>query len=213
MKQKLAFTLTAILILNIGPLIFDASLIFHFKTILLSISAAVLWLSQPSFSKEEMQSDQNSDKYSILIILICSSLSVFLSVTEWAYLTIDKSDLNIVSFIGMAMLLIGIILRVWSINILGRHFTATVKVIDQHELIKTGPYKIVRHPSYLGALIAITGCPLFLNNFYTVFFCFFAMMIAYYFRINVEEKTLTLKFGLRYKQYQQNTYRLIPFIW
>lgn len=213
MKQKLVFTLIAILILNFGPLIFKASLIFHFKTILLSISAAVLWLSQPSFSKEEMQSDQNSDKYSILIILICSSLSVFLSVTEWAYLTTNKSELNVVSFIGMVMLLIGIVLRVWSINILGRHFTATVKVIDKHELIKTGPYKIVRHPSYLGALIAITGCPLFLNNFYTIFFCFFAMMIAYYFRINVEEKTLTLKFGPGYKQYQQNTYRLIPFIW
>ena len=76
------------------------------------------------------------------------------------------------SFIGAGMLLTGIVLRVWSINILGRHFTATVKVIDKHELIKIGPYKIVRHPSYLGALISITGCPLFLNNFYTCFFCF-----------------------------------------
>ena len=121
--------------------------------------------------------------------------------------------MNVMSFIGAGMLLTGIVLRVWSINILGRHFTATVKVIDKHELIKIGPYKIVRHPSYLGALISITGCPLFLNNFYTCFFCFFAMMIAYYFRINVEENTLALKFGSDYKQYQENTYRLIPFIW
>lgn len=213
MKKKLVFTFFAILLLNIGPLLFNASLILHYKTILLCVSAATLWLSQPAFDKNEVQSDQTSDKFSILIILLCSSLSVFLSELEWGYCTENKNEINFFTCLGLAMLLTGIILRVWAIQILGKHFTATVKVIDKHELIRSGPYKIVRHPSYLGALIAITGCPLFLNNFYSVFFCFFAMMVAYYFRINVEEKALTYRFGSEYEQYRKNTYRLFPFIW
>jgi protein-S-isoprenylcysteine O-methyltransferase Ste14 len=96
---------------------------------------------------------------------------------------------------------------------LGKNFTATVKITKEHELIKTGPYKVIRHPSYLGALIAIIGCPVFLNNTYTIFISCIAMMIAYYFRINVEEKTLSNHFGEFYEDYKKTTYRLLPLIW
>jgi protein-S-isoprenylcysteine O-methyltransferase Ste14 len=207
------FTLCAILVLNIFPLLLKPALILNFKTFILLISAAVLWLSQPGFSKQDMNSDKQSDKLSILLILIASSISVFSSVIEWAYFTPDKSQINSVTVIGFIFLLIGICFRVWSINVLGKNFTATVKITREHELIKTGPYKLIRHPSYLGAFVAIIGCPVFLNNTYTIFISCIAMTIAYYFRINVEEKTLSNHFGKYYEDYKKDTYRLLPLIW
>lgn len=213
MRKKLLFTLCAILVLNIFPLLLKPALILNFKTFILLISAAVLWLSQPGFSKQDMNSDKQSDKLSILLILIASSISVFSSVVEWAYLTPDKSQINSVTVIGFIFLLIGICFRVWSINVLGKNFTATVKITREHELIKTGPYKLIRHPSYLGAFVAIIGCPVFLNNTYTIFISCIAMIIAYYFRINVEEKTLSNHFGKYYEDYKKDTYRLLPLIW
>lgn len=213
MRKKLLFTLCAILVLNIFPLLLKPALILNFKTFILLISAAVLWLSQPGFSKQDMNSDKQSDKLSILLILIASSISVFSSVIEWAYFTPDKSQINSVTVIGFIFLLIGICFRVWSINVLGKNFTATVKITREHELIKTGPYKLIRHPSYLGAFVAIIGCPVFLNNTYTIFISCIAMTIAYYFRINVEEKTLSNHFGKYYEDYKKDTYRLLPLIW
>ena len=213
MRKKILFTLCAILVLNIFPLLLKPALILNFKTFILLISAAVLWLSQPGFSKQDMNSDKQSDKLSILLILIASSISVFSSVIEWAYFTPDKSQINSVTVIGFIFLLIGICFRVWSINVLGKNFTATVKITREHELIKTGPYKLIRHPSYLGAFVAIIGCPVFLNNTYTIFISCIAMIIAYYFRINVEEKTLSNHFGKYYEDYKKDTYRLLPLIW
>ena len=213
MRKKILFTLCAILVLNIFPLLLKPALILNFKTFILLISAAVLWLSQPGFSKQDMNSDKQSDKLSILLILIASSISVFSSVIEWAYFTPDKSQINSVTVIGFIFLLIGICFRVWSINVLGKNFTATVKITREHELIKTGPYKLIRHPSYLGAFVAIIGCPVFLNNTYTIFISCIAMIIAYYFRINLEEKTLSNHFGKYYEDYKKDTYRLLPLIW
>ena len=213
MRKKILFTLCAILVLNIFPLLLKPALILDFKTFILLISAAVLWLSQPGFSKQDMHSNKQSDKLSILLILIASSVSVFSSVIEWAYFTPDKSQINSVTVIGFIFLLIGICFRVWSINVLGKNFTATVKITREHELIKTGPYKLIRHPSYLGAFVAIIGCPVFLNNTYTIFISCIAMIIAYYFRINVEEKTLSNHFGKYYEDYKKDTYRLLPLIW
>ena len=213
MKRKIIFTFFAVIILNIVPLLLKPELIIHFKTVILSVSAITLWLSQPAFSTTDMNMNKESDKLSLLFILLASCISVFSSEIEWAYFTKNKSEINFITTIGFIFLLSGIILRVWSINILGKHFTATVKVTKEHELIKSGPYHYIRHPSYLGALIAITGCPLFLNNSVTVVVCFTVMMLAYYFRIMFEEKALSSHFGQFYEDYKKNTYRLLPLIW
>jgi protein-S-isoprenylcysteine O-methyltransferase Ste14 len=213
MRKKLLFTFFAILILNISPLLLKPDLIINFKTFILLISASVLWLSQPRFSKNDMSSNKQSDKLSILFILIASSVSVCSSVIEWAYFTKNKSQINSVTVIGFILLLVGICFRVWSINILGKNFTATVKITREHELIKTGPYKFIRHPSYLGAFVAIIGCPIFLNNTYTIFISCIAMIAAYYYRISVEEETLSDHFGKFYEDYKKTTYRLLPLIW
>jgi protein-S-isoprenylcysteine O-methyltransferase Ste14 len=213
MRKKLIFTFFAVLVLNILPLLPKPELILNFKTLILLISASVLWLSQPGFSKRDINTNKQSDKLSILLILIASSVSVFSSVVEWAYFTKDQSNVDSITIIGLILLVIGICFRVWSINVLGKNFTATVKITEEHELIKTGPYKIIRHPSYLGAFIAIIGCPVFLNDTYTIFISCIAMVIAYYFRITVEEKTLSNHFGKYYEDYKKNTYRLVPLIW
>jgi len=213
MRKKIIFTFFTVLLLNISPLLLKPELILNFKTLILLVSASVLWLSQPGFSKRDMNSNKQSDKLSILIILIASSVSVLSSVVEWAYFTTDQSQVNSLTIIGFILLMIGICFRVWSINVLGKNFTATVKITKEHELIKNGPYKFIRHPSYLGAFIAIIGCPVFLNDTYTIFISSIAMIIAYYFRITVEEKTLSNHFGKFYEDYKKDTYRLVPLIW
>lgn len=210
---KIIFTIVAILLLNLLPLVGEPSLMLHFKTIFLVVAAASLWLSQPAFSSRDTKENKTSDRFSILVILIMSSSSVVFSVIEWAYFSNNHAALNPIVYLGAVLLIAGICIRIYSIQTLGKHFTATAKINNDHELITSGPYKFVRHPSYLGAFLAILGMPLFLNDQWAILFVIIAMSVAYYIRINVEEKMLSSYFGDRYIQYKSYTKRIIPFIW
>jgi protein-S-isoprenylcysteine O-methyltransferase Ste14 len=61
------------------------------------------------------------------------------------------------SWLGLIMLAVGIAIAVWARNYLGRNWSGTVTVKQDHELIRTGPYRLVRHPIYSGLLLAILG--------------------------------------------------------
>jgi protein-S-isoprenylcysteine O-methyltransferase Ste14 len=211
--NKILFTLVAILLLNFAPLAARPELILHYKSLLLAFAAACLWLSQPAFSTMEAKRDQQSDRSSIIVILIMSSLSVVAAVSEWAYANNAIQSSLAATVAGLFLLAGGIGIRVWAIQTLGKHFTATVTLTNDHQLVRSGPYRWVRHPSYLGAFMALVGCPLFLNAYWAVLVAFIAMSIAYYLRIGVEEKLLSAYFGEQYRLYQQNTKRIIPFIW
>lgn len=211
--NKLLFTIAAILLLNIAPLAGKPELILHYKSIILIIAAACLWLSQPAFSTQEAKRDKNSDRLSIIVILLMSSLSVVASVVEWAYSNNAVESSIPMTIIGALLLVLGIAVRVWAIRTLGKHFTATVTLTDDHQLVRTGPYRFVRHPSYLGAFMAIMGCPIFLNAWWATGIAIAAMTIAYYLRIGVEEKMLSSYFGDKYLEYSKQTKRIIPFIW
>ena len=210
--NKVLFTLIAIIVLNLVPLLGKPELLMHYKTIILVIAAASLWLSQPGFSSRDAKAHAESDKKSILIILIMSSLSVLVSVMEWAYTTNTETSSFWLSLIGLIMLTAGIGIRIWAIKTLGKNFTATATLTANHQFISSGPYQIVRHPSYLGAFLAIVGCPVFLNAFWATLFSFIFMTFAYVIRITVEEKMLSSYFGESYEKYKLQTKIFIPFI-
>jgi protein-S-isoprenylcysteine O-methyltransferase Ste14 len=88
-----------------------------------------------------------------------------------------------------------------------------VMVEHDQKIIKTGLYRLVRHPSYLGAYTAIIGCSLLLHTTIGLFTSAFIMMVAYLYRIHVEEQTLVDELGADYRQYQEKTARLIPFLY
>lgn len=63
-------------------------------------------------------------------------------------------------YIGLIMLISGILLREWSIWVLGKYFTVRVQVSDNAKLVTEGPYKYLRHPAYTGGFLTFTGIPL-----------------------------------------------------
>jgi protein-S-isoprenylcysteine O-methyltransferase Ste14 len=54
-------------------------------------------------------------------------------------------------------MLAGIALRQWSIRVLGRFFSTTVQVTSDQRIVTNGPYSVVRHPAYSGALLTLLG--------------------------------------------------------
>jgi protein-S-isoprenylcysteine O-methyltransferase Ste14 len=88
-----------------------------------------------------------------------------------------------------------------------------VTKIDNHELIETGLYKIIRHPGYLGQLIIFLGISTSLSNWLSVLLMIVPVLLGYLNRIIVEEKFMIEQMGQKYIDYQKRTKRLIPMIY
>ncbi|MFT4152469.1 methyltransferase family protein [Parafilimonas sp.] len=210
--KKILTAVINIIIIIIMPLLFKPQLIFHYKIIIIEIVVFALWLTQPEFSMQETKQEKEGDKFSVLLILIMSIVSVVVPVIDWAYFKNELNHFYISCWIGVVFIILGIWIRVWAIMQLGNFFTPTVQIKEGHDLIILGPYAIVRHPSYLGAFLCITSGALILDSFVGYLIACIAMGIAYYFRIKVEEQKLIAYFGESYITYKKRTKAIIPFI-
>jgi protein-S-isoprenylcysteine O-methyltransferase Ste14 len=105
----------------------------------------------------------------------------------------------------------GMVLRWYSIAILGRAFTVTVATYSGQRLVERGPYRLVRHPSYTGSLVTILGVLVACANPLALVGLVPAL-IGYAYRIRVEEEVLSRELGEAYRAYMRRTTRLIPFL-
>jgi protein-S-isoprenylcysteine O-methyltransferase Ste14 len=112
--------------------------------------------------------------------------------------------------LGLSFLIIGILIRGNAIRTLGKYFTGTVLVKDDHLLIRSGPYKYIRHPAYTGALLAHFGLGLSFSNWFALGFSTIPFMAVALYRMRVEEQALQEAFGSEYLAYTQTSKRLIP---
>jgi protein-S-isoprenylcysteine O-methyltransferase Ste14 len=107
---------------------------------------------------------------------------------------------------------VGILVRQWSILVLGRFFTTTVSVQKNQKVVDYGPYRFIRHPSYLGMLMTFIGVGVALQTWGGILVILVLYGIAIGCRIRIEEKVMISELGDDYIQYMKLTKRLIPFI-
>jgi len=211
--RKVILAAVSNLLMIVIPLLGSPQLILDWKILLMIVGSIAMWLTQPPVSVEETNEKQNSDRFSVILILAMSALGVIAPIIDWAYFHEEKNVVNWITFAGIITLLFGIYFRAWAVNTLGKFFTATVQIKDDHQLIQSGPYQIVRHPSYTGAFLAILATSLILNSWIGFFIAFIAMSYAYYVRIGIEERELTGKFQDKYIEYKKTTKMIIPYVW
>lgn len=113
---------------------------------------------------------------------------------------------------GLVLMAAGIALRFTAIAQLGRFHTPNVAVLADHVVVERGLYRHIRHPSYLGAMIAFCGFGLGLGNWLSWIVVVVLNTTAYLYRIREEEAALVAALGERYASYQRRTARLIPHV-
>jgi protein-S-isoprenylcysteine O-methyltransferase Ste14 len=116
-------------------------------------------------------------------------------------------------WVGAAVAAAGMALRVWSIATLGRYFTYVVKVSPDQKVVDAGPYRLIRHPSYAGALLTGVGIGLSLRLGAAPLIIGATSLAGYWIRMAVEERALAGGIGEAYRAYMGRTKRLIPFVW
>jgi protein-S-isoprenylcysteine O-methyltransferase Ste14 len=114
---------------------------------------------------------------------------------------------------GLGLMVAGIALRGWSFLTLGEYFTFTVQVSDDQQVVKTGPYRLLRHPSYAGILLICLGVGLAGANWVGLAVLVLVPLALLLYRIHIEERALLTTLGDRYRDYALGRKRLIPLVW
>lgn len=151
-----------------------------------------------------------SDRGSRLVIWLGIFVSIFLS-DYFAKNTITPIP-GFFFYVGIVLMLAGIVFRQWAIWVLGRFFSTRVRIVSDHRIVMKGPYRFLRHPSYTGMLMILLGLGLASRTWLgtIIILALFSLVIGY--RINVEEKALKAEFGDEYREYAKKTKRLLPFL-
>ncbi len=122
-------------------------------------------------------------------------------------------DGDTVRYLGLIITVIGGFVRVATVFELGHRFSIFVALQSDHRLKTDGFYRFVRHPSYLGALLAMAGWALVFRSSIGLLLTL-AMFVPIIARIRAEEDFLMREFDEQYRAYQQRTpWRLFPFIY
>jgi protein-S-isoprenylcysteine O-methyltransferase Ste14 len=115
--------------------------------------------------------------------------------------------------VGTVIGWLGLLLRWWSFVTLGQYFTVVLKTSEDQPVVDRGPYRVLRHPSYTGLLLAFAGCVLLLGNWVGAAGSLALVLAALLYRIRIEERALDAALGQRYRVYAAGRARLVPFVW
>ncbi len=157
---------------------------------------------------------QALDRGSLRLLWVVIVVSVTLAF-NLAY-QLPQAGMNaapVLRILGIALFVAGLVIRWYAIVSLGRFFTVNVAIATDHQLIDTGPYRLVRHPSYTGALMAFLGLGLCLGNWASLAVIVIPIFVVFLRRMQVEEAALLQTFGDQYGDYMRRTKRLIPAIY
>lgn len=152
--------------------------------------------------------EDRGNRWVIAAFLIIGLLAAYLP--AWAdRANVWRLDGDAVRWLGVALFAAGGVLRLWPVAVLGRRFSGLVAIQPGHELVTTGIYSRIRHPSYLGLLISALGWGLAFNTAVGLFLAL-ANIPPLVARMNAEERLLSSEFGGAYEEYRAQTARLIP---
>lgn len=153
---------------------------------------------------------KDEDKGSGLLISINMCLNVIVLLL-FAFSGITRLP-SWVFFLGIGVLSAGILLRLWSVAVLGRYFSGAIGVQEEQTVVDRGPYRLVRHPSYSGGLLQVIGLAFVSQTWGSLLVLIPLFGVVFSYRIHVEEEFLTSKLGDAYVAYSKRTKRLIPYI-
>ncbi|MEM9648701.1 MAG: protein-S-isoprenylcysteine O-methyltransferase [Bacteroidota bacterium] len=186
----------------------------------LEISFMVFWICmfivRYPFAQRNKKNSITADKKDgiekITLALTALSMMILPAVyvaTPW----LDFADYHLPNYwgiLGIVLLSPTSILFYRSHKDLGRNWSATLEVHQEHTLVTTGVYKYIRHPMYTAIWLWVICQALLLQNFIVGLSGMLSFGLLYILRVGKEEKMMEGQFGEKYVAYKGRTKRLVP---
>lgn len=114
-------------------------------------------------------------------------------------------------FLGAAVTAAGLLFSVWARLHLGRNWSRSVTIKEDHELIVTGPYALARHPIYTGLLTAFLGTAIAITELRGIL-ALALIFVSLWMKLRLEEQWMGEQFGASYQAYRSRVAALVPFL-
>jgi protein-S-isoprenylcysteine O-methyltransferase Ste14 len=179
---------------------------------ILWIGYLVYWWAMAMDVKATRRSEPMESRLTRMLSIVCALMllwrpSVPLQVLNGRFLPLS----DIYYWSGAAIASCGFLFSIWARRHLGRNWSQAVTVKEDHELVTTGPYAVVRHPIYTGLLLAFLGSAVARGEWRGLVAV--ALVFAVLWRkLKLEEKWMSAEFGESYAAYCRRVSALVPFI-
>ena len=174
--------------------------------------AVTMWVHQ---RERSLAKGENRDRGSRPLIYLMSYVGAALAFI--APYVVPEARIELphapVFYTAMAMFWAGALLYPWAAVTLGSNFRTAVQLLDGQRLVTRGPYRVLRHPAYTGGILVFAGIGLAVGNWVSFAAATLAVMVAYAWRIRVEEKALAERFGEEFAAHRRRTWAVIPLVW
>ncbi|MGA2642333.1 MAG: isoprenylcysteine carboxylmethyltransferase family protein [Spirochaetia bacterium] len=162
-------------------------------------------------SKEPTEHDKGTTRFIGAVFAVSWLLLLLTALLNQFGIGIVEPHL-VFTAIGVVLVATGVALRVVAMRTLGKFFTRTLQMREEHHVVSDGIYRRVRHPGYLGDIALFVGSGIATGNVITTLLILAVILPAFVRRIAAEERMLTDLLGKEYLAYRTTTWKLIPFV-
>ncbi len=170
----------------------------------------IYWLVSAANQKSVKKRETGSERMGQILPMAVSYLLLFEPLMGFGWLGLrfvaKRQDLEL---FGLLVTAIGIAFAIWARAHLGANWSAAVSIRAGHELIRTGPYRRIRHPIYTGMILAAVGTALVVGQMRAVV-AVAICLTAFYLKSSKEERWLAQEFGDNFKTHAEHTGMFFP---
>ena len=161
--------------------------------------------------RSRFRSAESEDRGSMLVLWFTISLGMIFAFSAQVVAS-GRLDVPpaVVHLVALALMVVGLAIRWTAILTLGRLFTVDVAIHADHEVVQTGLYRFVRHPSYSGLLITFVGFGVAFSNWLSLIGLLAPIVLGMMYRVRKEEQALLRSLGPAYASYCARTKRFVP---
>jgi protein-S-isoprenylcysteine O-methyltransferase Ste14 len=173
----------------------------------------VLWVLPAVFGKRTIQRQPTGSRILQIVLLLVAYVLIVNGSVGWDWLNQRVVPAGRASTeAGYGLLVAGMLFAAWARLFLGGNWSSNVVLKEDHTLVLSGPYRIVRHPIYTGLLVALSGTAIAVGELR----CFVGVVlaaVAWKIKSISEETLMVQKFGDQYTRYREQVKGLVPYLW
>jgi protein-S-isoprenylcysteine O-methyltransferase Ste14 len=181
-------------------------------TVFVWMALVVVWVVGALRTKRTVRRQSSASQLLYTAILVAGVYLIFAKQSGIPWLDRQLFPVTVpIALVGLLAVLMGVAFSIWARLILGGNWSNRVTVKENHTLVRSGPYRIVRHPIYSGILLGMLGSALQRGGIR----CFAGVLIcalSFWLKTRAEEHFMVQSFGEQYLQYRHRVKALAPFI-
>jgi protein-S-isoprenylcysteine O-methyltransferase Ste14 len=163
-------------------------------------------------AKRETIRGQIRENLTLRLFMLVGTATFAASLVEYVYRNVGGPNWPLFA-LGWICAISSFWIRSKAISALGRFWSLHVEIRENHEFVRSGPFRFVRHPAYFSMVLELAALALICGALWTLAVVPLVFIPALYLRIRIEEAALIEKFGPDYVEYRRHTPALIPAFW